>query len=177
MKENLHERIVDWNRERNHLAFDPQLETTMLSEEAHEFWMATDLAHMIQEYTDFRFVQIGSRAKFYAQKFSSADGLVNNYDRWMDFESWMENTMDLMRKRVQRRLRDIGIYPPSDIFTKALQFVTEANEAKGKERVNGKVVKGPDYVSPLERIREELCHLQRYSREHTPSYSIPMEED
>ena len=160
--ENLHERIIRWNRERNNLEFDPQLESRMLSEEAREFWMASDLAHMIQEYSDFRFVQIGARAKFFAQPFQSAAGLTNSYDRWMEMESWMEATMDLMRKRLHKRLKDIGIYPPTDIFTKALQYVTEANEAKGKEKVDGKVMKGPDYVSPLIKIQEEIDALKTY---------------
>ena len=70
--------------------------------------------------------------------------------------------MELMRKRMQRKLKDMGIKPPTDIFTKALRFVTEANEAKGTKKVDGKVQKGEGYRSPLKRIGEELAFLQAY---------------
>lgn len=62
-------RIIAWNRKRNKLRFDPNLEMKMLSEEFNEFLMAETLPHMIQEFCDIQFVFGGTMAKYYAQKY------------------------------------------------------------------------------------------------------------
>ena len=166
--DNLNEKIVEWNRKRNNLEFDPKLEAKMLSEEASEFWAASDVAHMMQEYTDFRFVMIGTRAKYFSQQFNSMEALTSTHCRWQEFEYWMNDCLALMRKRLNQKLKDVGIFPPSKIFVKALSYVVEANEAKGTEKnADGKVVKGDNYRNPLQRIEEEIAFIQTYGEGNT----------
>lgn len=151
----LQERIIEWNRMRNNLEFDPSLEVRMLSEEASEYFMATDPAHKLQEAADFFFVFTGTQAKFRATKFETITLFSIAEKGWRQLEAWMQETKD----DIVGDLSGILGKPKNKttwIITAALKIVTDANEAKPLAKEEGKTPKGEDYVSPLERIRKEL---------------------
>lgn len=74
--------IIDWNRERNGLNFDPSLETYMLSEVAQAFFRATTTVKRLREAARFEFIFIGTQAKFYAQQFKGHREAVLAYTRF-----------------------------------------------------------------------------------------------
>lgn len=146
-------RIIAWNRKRNGLRFDPNLEIRMLSEEFNEFFMAETTAHRIQEFSDIQFVFIGTCAKYYAQMYANLSNAW--FDQWEDLLEWFEKAYGFAFNLVSEELEDYGL--DVNYLDTALEYVVEANEAKGTEPgPDGKVPKGPNYVSPLARIEADL---------------------
>lgn len=149
--------IIEWNRERNDLAFDPRLEVKMLSEEAREFFTAPNVVERLREYADFMFVWTGTQAKYFARKCVSP--LELHSKDFQELREWAENTKEFMEDVLRGELN----YPPNfyKILNEALKAVTAANQAKGTEKdAFGKIKKGPNYISPTETIQkllEELC--------------------
>lgn len=148
----LHTRIIAWNRVRNGLEFDPNLEIRMLSEEFNEFFMAETFAQRLQEFADIMFVWIGTNAKYYAQRKDRFN--LTDKEHWDEFIDWFEGGFTFCSELIHSEMEENDI--PESYLDKVLLYVVEANEAKGIEKVNGKVVKGPDYVSPLDRIEMDL---------------------
>jgi hypothetical protein len=152
-------RIIKWNRERNLLDnFNPNLEAKMLSEEAREFFFASEVEHMLQEAADFIFVKTGTVAKYFAQESEGVQKLLTDYDHFKQLSDWMESMIDCMVEILESKYVECNLpihFVTSDLSF-ALRFVCEANEAKGKEKVDGKVVKGDTYVSPIKRIKKYL---------------------
>lgn len=151
----LQNRIVLWNINRGCLdSFDPQLEVSMLSEEAREFMLAPTLAERLQEYADMVFVWVGTQAKFYSRKVKGFNSLYQH--EWEAICDWYKGALNFAEGLLIREMEELGL-PHLELIENALLYVIEANEAKGKEKgPDGKVVKGPNYVSPLKRIKEDL---------------------
>jgi len=155
----LQQRIIDWNRTRNSLAFDPNLEVVMLREEASEFYMSSTLVDRIDAYCDFLFVSVGTRAKFGATK------AVDCKTDWVEMKElfeWITFTLNEMKAILIDELEcNSGILVNWEhvLDTVFLDIVVNANEAKGTEKdENGKVKKGPDYKKPeaeIERVLNE----------------------
>lgn len=154
MKKSLQTRIIDWNRERNGLVLDLDLESRMLAEESKEFFLAESFPHRLQECADFLFVLFGTQAK----ALSTHPGI--GLTRWQEYKAlkeWADATLNKMLEVLEEEEVEANGFEGDSaraLVSVALGFVTEANEAKGKEQVNGKVVKGPNYRSPLPRIEE-----------------------
>lgn len=139
-------KIVAWNLKRNGLTFDPILEAKMLSEEANEFYTAPSLVERIREFADFEFVLVGTKAKFYAKKYEDHRELAYANEHFKYLMAWARNAKEYMRKVL---IEEIGWEKYHPIMSAAIDAVTAANNAKGTEKdENGKVVKGPNYVSP-----------------------------
>lgn len=152
----LQERILEWNRQRNGLAFDPRLEIKMLTEELNEFLQATDLAHILAEAADFKFVWAGTVSKYYSQKHENDTMFWVGLDRWKALDQWVEEAF----KMILDRTKDVfGISPVDthNLILKALEIVTTCNELKPTTKdENGKVVKGENHQDPVELIRDML---------------------
>lgn len=142
--------IVRWNRERNGLALHIDTEVKMLTEEANEFFMAETKEDRLREAADFMFVWIGTLAKCLGGRckgeldFMSRKGFFDCIKEWADAET------EVMIKV----LEEDGTYY---LWPRVLEIVTKANLAKPKTKnVDGKVIKGDDYVDPIEEIKELL---------------------
>ena len=146
--------IVAWNLKRNGLAFDPILEAKMLSEEAYEFFAADDLVERIREFADFVFVLTGTKAKFFAKTYSDHREVAYSYEHFNVLLEWAAATKEEMQDILAEELGWEKYYA---VVSKAIDAVISANNAKGTEKdSNGKVVKGPNYVSPSETIARIL---------------------
>lgn len=156
------DRVIKWNRDRNGLIFDPNLEMKMLSEEAREFWMSEDLAHKFQEYADFLFVSVGAFAKYHATQWSSFSQFALGVDGFNQMTEWIGRQEESMRDNLKALSEANGFnkFAFDQVKNFAIDAVIEANEAKplAKEE-GGKIPKGVFYKSPLERIQNKLEDL------------------
>lgn len=140
--------IVRWNRERNGLALNIDTEIKMLTEEANEFFMAETKEDRLREVADFNFVWIGTVAKCLSgrckdwQSIMSRKGFFDCIKEWVDAEE----------KVMIEVLEEDGTYY---LLPRVLEIVTKANLAKPKTKnVDGKVIKGDDYIDPIEEIKQ-----------------------
>jgi hypothetical protein len=128
----------------------------MLSEEANEYFMATEPAHKLQELADFCFVMTGTKAKYLATPHESFTSFSIGVRGWSELYEWMETVLEALQEDLQ------GILGCKDheldwYIVQALEIVTEANEAKPlSTKDGGKTPKGDNYVSPLEKIKDFL---------------------
>jgi len=143
--------IARWNYKRNNTNFDPELELRMLSEEAQEFkdgmlmyfeGNTSDrldaIIEMIDAWADYQFVMQGSIFKYLGS------------DKSFDWYS-----IKVQEKYMYSILTDtLGLDP--EMLNASLQAVIDANNAKGTEKVNGKIQKGPDWVDPKATIKQFL---------------------
>lgn len=148
--------IVRWNRERNGLSLNIDTEVKMLTEEANEFFMAETKEDRLREAADFKFVWVGTTAKCLGgrckdwQSLMSRRGFFDYIRKWADAET----------EAMTEVLEEDGTYY---LWPRVLEIVTKANLAKPKTKnVDGKVIKGDDYIDPIEEIKqilkeEDLC--------------------
>lgn len=141
-------KIVRWNRERNGLALNIDTEVKMLTEEANEFFMAETKEDRLREAADFTFVWMGTVAKCLSgrckdwQSIMSRKGFFDCIKEWADTEA----------KAMIEVLEEDGTYY---LWPRVLDIVTKANLAKPKTKnVDGKVIKGDDYIDPIEEIKQ-----------------------
>lgn len=144
----LSERIIEWNRVRNGLEFNPALEIRMITEEVCELLEATNLPNMLKEFSDILFVAIGTQAK----------------DRMGYLTDFLDGIMDTTQKLIpmlgESEQKVFG-NQYDKVLEVLLAIVTEANENKGFEKdENGKVKKGPNYVNPESTIRQMLEEMR-----------------
>jgi hypothetical protein len=144
-------RIAKWNYNRNNTHFNKDLELTMLAEEAQEFkdgmtmyFESTNelealeaLVEMIDAWADYQFVAQGT---FYKYLGSTARF---DFDAIRTQEKYMFHT--LLRLEIDETL-----------LNEALDYVIIANEAKGTEKVDGKIQKGDTWVDPKFSIQQLL---------------------
>lgn len=150
------QRIIDWNRERNGLAFNSDLEIKMLQEECNEFFQAETMVERLQEFSDFLFVYTGTVAKYSAVTLNNVASFQNLFQQMAEIQTWAEERMSMMSRMVVKEIQFLTNHEEDieQILQGALDAVISANEAKGTEKdENGKVVKGPDYVSPVTAIQ------------------------
>ena len=167
----INQRIIDWNKKRNGLEFDIALEQSMLTEEAREFFMANTLAERLQEYSDFVFVSVGTRAKFFSyssdisiERFVHLKGMMDIMFSWMDdfcaeaIALITQEIISIAKANDTHRYGREGIALAQGLYDGALEAVVTANEVKGSEKnENGKIVKGDNYVTPQVAIDQMLA--------------------
>lgn len=142
--------IIRWNRERNGLALNIDTEVKMLTEEASEFFMAETKEDRLREAADFKFVWIGTLAKCLSGRCKNELELISRKSFLDDAEEWA----DVATKAMTKALEEDGTY---HLWPRALEIVTKANLAKPKTKnVDGKVIKGDDYIDPIEEIKQIL---------------------
>jgi len=128
----------------------------MLMEEVAEFLTATDLPNRIKELCDIAFVWYGTEAKAEEQEI-----LPLEIDALLE---WVAETGRYFYRSVFKEIAQV-VDEECDIcglLIKCLDFVIEANEAKGTEKdANGKVIKGTNYKKPEPLIAELI---QEYSK-------------
>jgi hypothetical protein len=144
-------RIIKWNIDRGCTAFDPKFELNLLVEEIKEFYKAETLAHKLQEYADVLFVWEGTKVKYYTNDvYHIMDSFLRGYDNWTKMQDWyyeIQHSMFLAFNRGNLQ----------EYIDVALEAVITANEAKSSVKdVNGKVIKGDAYVSPLSVIEQYI---------------------
>jgi len=158
-------RILQWNKKRNNLEFNIELESAMLSEEANEFFQADTLVDRLDAYADFVFVGVGSVYKHLATKHKYFVGIEQDYDQMNILTEWMNTVREQMIELITNEILMINpkcTYKDEDIIetilNSSLDIVIDANEKKGTERdSNGKVIKGADYIKPEKTINKMLC--------------------
>jgi len=146
-------KVAKWNFDRNNTSFDVELETNMLAEEAQEFKdglvdyfnaikginqeaILDAKVELVDAWADFNFV-------FQGTKFKALGTMI-------DF-SGVEETEQYMYTLLNQDLQINGA-----VLERALDAVIVANEAKGTQKVNGKIQKGDDWVDPKSQIRMYL---------------------
>ena len=153
--------IVEWNKERGLLAkgFDPALELKMLTEEANEFYNADSFEHRMCEYADFKFVKVGTKAKYYAQTDMTTTMFKSHRDSFIQMMEWAEeaecNMLSLLSSEMEV-LNKAGVMLNSSLdflLDLALSTVISNNNLKGKATVDGKIVKAEDQTKPEEAVR------------------------
>lgn len=143
-------RIYDWNLIRGLLdkAFNPALQTRMLTEESREFHEAyaeDDIVGMVDAYCDFVFVLRGAQASLIATDFGDD---YNAYRTALDIVNGATN-QGFMLLEILGKVCPIG---PADI-EECFTYVIDANEAKPRDTKSGKIIKGEDWVDPKFRIK------------------------
>ena len=140
--------IVRWNRERNGLAFNIDTEVKMLTEEANEFFMAETKEDRLREAADFKFVWVGTLAKCLGGRCKNELDFMSRKSFLEDIEAWA----DAEEEAMSEMLDEDGT---RHMLPRALEIVTRANLAKPKTKnSDGKVIKGDDYVDPIEEIKQ-----------------------
>jgi len=142
---------IKWNVTRGNTNYSRELEERMLTEEAQEFKDGLHMylnatteegildakVEMLDALLDFMFVFTGTQYKALG---SVLDDTISRYKDQMTF---MYNTC-----------MQIGITQFQ--VNEGYGYVCEANEAKGSKKVNGKVVKGAEWIDPKLRLRSLL---------------------
>lgn len=157
-------RILTWNKKRNNLNFDIELETAMLSEEASEFFHAETLVDRLDAYADFIFVGVGTIYKHLAKRHKYFVGIQEEFDQVESLSEWMDTVREQMIELISNEIMTLSptcIYRDETIIEGILNdtvdIVVTANEKKGFERdSDGKVKKGADYVKPEKTIHAML---------------------
>ncbi len=140
--------IVRWNRERNGLAFNVDTEVKMLTEESNEFFMAETKEDRLREAADFMFVWIGTVAKCLGGRCKDWQSLMPRKGFFDYIKDWVDAETEVMAEV----LEEDGTYY---LLPRVLEIVTKANLAKPKTKnVDGKVIKGDDYIDPIEEIKQ-----------------------
>ena len=144
--------VAKWNYDRGNTNFDKELETRMLAEEAQEF----------KDGMTMWFTAISDSGKL--------DALVELIDAWADYQFVMQGTIykylgslipfdfDLIRTQEHYMYDTLTttLKLPKDMLEEALGAVITANNAKGTEKIDGKIQKGSDWKDPKESIRNLL---------------------
>ena len=140
--------IVRWNRERNGLAFNIDTEVKMLTEEANEFFMAETKEDRLREAADFKFVWVGTLAKCLGGRCKNELDFMSRKSIFDDIKEWV----DVEHEAILSVLEEDGT---DYLLPRAIEIVTKANLAKPKTKnADGKVIKGVDYVDPIEEIKQ-----------------------
>ena len=140
--------IIRWNRERNGLAFNIDTEVKMLTEEVNEFFMAEAKEDRLREAADFKFVWIGTLAKCLGGRCKNELDFMSRKSFFDDIEEWVDDEIEAMTEVLEEDGTDY-------LLPRALEIVTKANLAKPKTKnSDGKVIKGDDYVDPIEEIKQ-----------------------
>lgn len=158
-------RILQWNKKRNDLKFNIELEAAMLSEEANEFFTADTLVDRLDAYADFVFVGVGTIYKHLATKHKYFAGIEADYDQVSILTEWMQTVREQMLELISLEILSIDpkcTYKDEDIITNilnaTLEIVMDANEKKGTERdEQGKVKKPEGFIKPEATIHKMLC--------------------
>jgi hypothetical protein len=133
--------IFEFNRQRNGLEYNEQLEKDMLLEEVREFWEAETVAERVDAYIDTIYVYKGSQIK------ASYNGKVLP----TELADWVEYTISLMENFLRETLKkDTAI-----VLHKALDIVIKANQLKGNALdENGKVFKDEEYKKAIDATKQ-----------------------
>ena len=140
--------VIRWNRERNGLDFNVDTEVKMLTEEVNEFFMAETKEDRLREAADFTFVWIGTVVKCLGGRCKDWKSLMLRKDFFDGIKEWV----DVETKEMGEVLAEDGTH---HLWPRALEIVTKANLAKPKTKnADGKVIKGDDYIDPIEEIKQ-----------------------
>jgi len=142
-------RIVDWNKARNGLALNSDLEVDMLREEAKEYFDAATFVDRVDAVCDLIFVGVGTLAKTANAYHLVAKGLFGPIDFVItDFVGRVEAEGIMLDNLVP-------------MLVECLDAVISANEEKGTEKdENGKIIKPDGFVPPEERIAEIVAQYR-----------------
>ncbi len=157
--------IVRWNRDRNQLALDFNLEAKMLSEEAHEFFTSDTFEEQVREYADFLFVFTGTVSKFCSVRYQKFDSMLQVFEAYRALNTWAHEIREEMFSLLLATLE--CSFPEAEedelkslllfIVGEVLKLITNANMKKGTQKdKSGKIMKGADYVDPEPEIRETI---------------------
>lgn len=162
-----------WNLERGNAPLggkvDFDLEIRMLSEEKNEFYIELDqlisggsdllgtdqwyklVAKMADAIADLQFVYGGT-----VSKISRAVLTMPDTRQSASLQQFVQNELNLMVQIFTDMTSPYG----NVNLDECLDLVIDANQKKGKDKVNGKIQKGPDWVDPVieieKYIREQL---------------------
>lgn len=157
------QRILQWNKKRNNLKYDIDLETKMLTEEANEFFVAETLVDRLDAFADFAFVAIGTAMKYMAVKhkdFHNLDIDKADFEALSEYINTVQSQMGTMLYEEVSALKTSMLYEDengdtdlSKLLEDVLLIVISANEAKGFElNADGKVMKPEGFVKPEAQI-------------------------
>jgi len=142
-------KIVDWNRKRNNLEFDDELEEKLLGEELSEYWEADTIVGKLDSICDTFFVGVGTLAKS-AKNLEAVEGEFLNYLQF--------NLTDFMSRMLAE-----GYSSNKTIkaIHKGLEIVLEANEQKlATKNKDGKVTKPKGFIPPEQKLEKMLKELK-----------------
>ena len=158
-------RVFNWNLKRNNLHYNIDLESSMLSEEAREFFEAEHLVDRFDAWADFVFVAMGTVGKYMAMPHKDIDSIVDTKDPTDVLLEWVEHIRTQMIEMLGYEVHAIypqlpyqqGYSEEEDPFEMlcmdVLNIVITANEQKGTEKnAEGKVQKPEGFVKPEKQI-------------------------
>mgnify|MGYP003585073594 CR=1 FL=1 len=159
--------IAVWNLNRGNINYnkvDFDLEARMLSEERVEYYTAYDayldsniedmteeffdiITEMVDAIADYQFVYGGTVAKI-----SRAHNTMPDNRQIATLTSIAQNDLNIMIQILVDLVAPYGVLN----LDECLDMVIEANEAKGTEKIDGKIQKGPDWVDPKVTIKNYI---------------------
>ncbi len=110
--------VTEFNRQRNKLKLDFNLELKMLREEIKEFWDGVTLSDRVDAFVDTLYVWQGTRVKC----------SYNTFPIPKEVRGGIEESIELMQEYLQE---EIGAIHYSEVINKAVTIVCEANAEKG----------------------------------------------
>jgi hypothetical protein len=137
--------VLEFNRERNGLSYDEELEIRLFTEEAREFFEAKTTAERIDAFTDMEYVRLGTVLKLSYNNLSQ-DELP--YDVTV-----VDIAINILKKELGS---DFG-----NVLAFAERIVCEINATKGTELKNGKVTKALNIRNATEEIAQYLEDLRK----------------
>ena len=141
--------VLEFNKGRNQLDLNPQLELDMLKEEIQEFYDAETLAERIDAMVDVRYVYEGTQLKHNYHMLPMSKDITTVVGEFHRISSTI----------VSQELGDDAQYLDK-IMTKAWDIVCEINAMKVSELdENGKVVKQKNLPDATEHIDQLLASM------------------
>ena len=141
--------VAEFNKKRNNLHINMELEVAMLHEEIREFWDAKTTAERLDALVDTKYVWDGTRIK------ASYHGVGIETSMY----KWIEDSTSLMYDYLQEELGDNF----HTCYRYATKIVCDANAIKGnKLDENGKVLKDDDYNRKIDATAQiaEMLELE-----------------
>ena len=143
--------VAIFNKSRNNLELNIQLELDMLKEEIQEFWDADTVAGRVDGYVDTDYVWIGTKIKY----------CYNVTDLPTALKSNVEMALELMSDYLKDELGEHY----EEVITNARSIVCQANELKGKAKdENGKVIKDDKYREAIDATKRIALMIEEVTK-------------
>ena len=152
--------VLNFNKKRNNLMWNLELEQDMLGEEIKEFWCANTRAERLDALVDTEFVWIGTQIKACSNRITLEKGLEEHVDVNLRF----------MRKVLASELGEIF----QECYSNACEIVCAANSKKGKQKDDkGKVKKDENVPNATEEIETMIVKVaENFEKSKTTSGKI-----
>ena len=143
--------VVEFNKRRNQLKWDLDLELKMLREEIREFWEAETIAERVDAFVDTEYVWFGTKVK----------ASYNTIALHKDLTKSVEDSLTLMQEYLFKELNS----KVWEVIENARKIVCKANALKGsKLDKDGKVLKDEAYKEAIDATKQIALMIEEVTK-------------